>query len=250
MVLEVAENDDVLELTLTRPDALNAFTIEVHDELAKALAYARGESIRAVVVTGSGRAFCAGQDLAEMDGLDMGIGELLRRHYNPNIRAITELDKPVIAAINGVAAGSGVSLALACDLRIASEKASLVPAFASIGLVPDAGMSWFAARLLGYSRAFDWIASGTRLSASEALGWGLVNELVAPDELLGRAREKARQLAEQPGSAVGMTKRLLRSALELSVPEQLARERQLQQAASEHPAHAERVAAFIDKRQS
>jgi 2-(1,2-epoxy-1,2-dihydrophenyl)acetyl-CoA isomerase len=156
----------------------------------------------------------------------------------------------VIAAVNGVAAGAGLSLALACDLRIASEKASFVPAFASIGLVPDSGMSWFAARLIGYSRAFEWIASSRKLTAGEALEWGLVNEVVEPDAVLGRARERAAQLAGQPGSAVAMTKRLLGSALEVSLGEQLELERQLQQAASEHPAYAERVAAFLAKQPS
>ena len=247
MVLEVAQTDGVLELTLARPDSLNSFTVELHEELAKALKQARREEIRAVVITGAGRAFCAGQDLAELQGQDMSIGERLARLYNPNIRGLVELRKPVIAAVNGVAAGAGVGLALACDLRIASEKASFVPAFASIGLVPDSGMSWFAPRLIGYARAFEWITSSRRLTAAEALEWGLVNEVVAPDAVLDRAREQARELAASPGNAVAMTKRLLRSALEVSLGEQLELERQLQQAASEHPAYEERVSAFLSK---
>jgi 2-(1,2-epoxy-1,2-dihydrophenyl)acetyl-CoA isomerase len=247
VVLEVAHADGILELTLARPDALNSFTVELHEELTKALKQARGDDVRAVIVTGAGRAFCAGQDLAEIQEQDTAVGELLRRFYNPNIRAIVELPKPVIAAVNGVAAGAGVSLALACDLRIASEKASFVPAFASIGLIPDSGMSWLATRLIGYSRAFDWITASHKLTAAEALDWGLVNEVVEPDAVLERARERAEELAGQPGNAVSMTKRLLRSALEVSLGEQLELERQLQQAASEHPAYAERVAAFLAK---
>ncbi len=247
MVLEVAQAEGVLELTLARPDSLNSFTVELHEELAKALKQARRDEIRAVVITGAGRAFCAGQDLAEVQAQAMAIGERLERFYNPNIRAIVELRKPVIAAVNGVAAGAGVGFALACDLRIASEKASLVPAFASIGLVPDSGMSWFAPRLIGYARAFEWITSSRKLSAAEALDWGLVNEVVAPDAVLDRARERASELAAQPGNAVAMTKRLLRSALDVSLGEQLELERQLQQAASEHPAYAEHVAAFLAK---
>jgi 2-(1,2-epoxy-1,2-dihydrophenyl)acetyl-CoA isomerase len=247
VVLEVAHRDAVLELTLARPDALNSLTVELHEELGKALKEARRDDVRAVVLTGAGRAFCAGQDLSETQTQELGIGERLQRYYHPNIRAIVELQKPVIAAVNGVAAGAGVSLALACDLRIASEKASFVPAFASIGLVPDSGMSWFAARLVGYSRAFQWIASSAKLTAGQALEWGLVNELASAEEVLDRARGRARELAEQPGNAVALTKRLLRSALDVSLPEQLELERQLQQVASEHPAFAERVAAFLEK---
>jgi 2-(1,2-epoxy-1,2-dihydrophenyl)acetyl-CoA isomerase len=247
VVLEVALEDSVLELTLARAQALNSFTVELHEELAKALRQARRDEVRAVVITGSGRAFCAGQDLEETQTQEITPGERLQRFYNPNIRAIVELPKPVVAAVNGVAAGAGLSLALACDLRIASEKASFVPAFASIGLVPDSGMSWFAARLIGYSRAFEWIATSRKLTAAQALDWGLVNEVVEPDAVLDRAHEQAAQLAGQPGSAVSMTKRLLRSALEVSLREQLELERQLQQAASEHPAYAERVAAFLAK---
>ncbi len=247
MVLEVAQTDGLLELTLARPEALNSFTVELHDELAKALKRARHDEVRAVIITGSGRAFCAGQDLEETQTQEITPGERLQRFYNPNIRAIAELAKPVIGAVNGVAAGAGVSLALACDLRIASEKASFVPAFVSLGLVPDSGMSWLATRLIGYSRAFDWLTSSRKLSAAEALDWGLVNEVVEPDAVLDRARDRAAELAGQPGNAVAMTKRLVRSALEVSLGEQLELERQLQQAASEHPAYAERVAAFLAK---
>jgi 2-(1,2-epoxy-1,2-dihydrophenyl)acetyl-CoA isomerase len=247
LVLEVAQTEGLLELTLARPEALNSFNVELHEELAKALKQARRDEVRAVVITGSGRAFCAGQDLEETQSQQITPGERLARFYNPNIRAIVELPKPVIAAVNGVAAGAGVSLALACDLRIASEKAGFVPAFASIGLVPDSGMSWLATRLIGYSRAFDWITSSRKLSADEALDWGLVNEVLEPDAVLERARRRAKELAAQPGNAVAMTKRLLRSSLDVSLGEQLELERQLQQAASEHPAYAERVAAFLAK---
>jgi 2-(1,2-epoxy-1,2-dihydrophenyl)acetyl-CoA isomerase len=247
MVLEVTLSDQVLELTLNRPDALNAFTAEVHEELASALKRARRERVGAVIITGAGRAFSAGQDLEEMRTPGTTPGALLERYYNPNIRAISELEAPVIAALNGVTAGAGLSLALACDLRIASEKTSFVPAFVAIGLIPDAGLSWFAPRLIGYSRAFEWLTSNRRLTAAEALTWGLVHEVVAPDDVLDRARARAHELAGQPGRAVAMTKRLLRGSLVATLPEQLEFERQLQQAASEHPAYTERVAAFLDK---
>jgi len=247
MVLEVKRDGDVLELTLDRPDAMNAFTVDLHNELAKALKDARRPDVRAVILTGAGRAFTAGQDLEEAQGSDTEPGQRLQRFYNPNIRAIQALDKPVIAAVNGVAAGAGVGLALACDLRIASEKASFVPAFVSIGLIPDSGTSWFTARILGQGRAFEWLTSNRKLKALEALEWGLVHEVVALDSLMARTRARAAELASRPGEAVGMTKRLLRQAVTGTLDEQLELERQLQQAASEHPAYAERVTAFLTK---
>jgi 2-(1,2-epoxy-1,2-dihydrophenyl)acetyl-CoA isomerase len=247
MVLEVTRDAGVLELTLHRPDAMNSFTVELHGELGRALNDARKPDVRAVVITGAGRAFSAGQDLAEAHGSEIGPGERLQRFYNPNILAIRSLEKPVIAALNGVAAGAGLALALACDLRIASEKASLVPAFIAIGLIPDSGTSWFATRILGESRAFDWLTSNRRLNAAEALAWGLVHEVVGPDALLTRARERAVELANTPGEAAGLTKRLLRRAVTATLDEQLEFERQVQQAASEQPAYAERVNAFLAK---
>jgi 2-(1,2-epoxy-1,2-dihydrophenyl)acetyl-CoA isomerase len=245
MVLEVTRDEGLLELTLNRPEALNAFTAELHGELAAALKDARKPDVRAVIVTGAGRAFSAGQDLAEAQSSEFGPGERLRRYYNPNIRAIRALEKPVIAAINGVAAGAGVGFALVCDVRIAAEKASFVPAFVSIGLVPDSGLSWTATRVLGPARAFEWLVSGRRLTAEEALHWGLVHEVA--DDAVARARERARELADAPGESVGLTKRLVVAALANNLDEQLELERQLQQLASEHPAYVERVAAFLDK---
>jgi 2-(1,2-epoxy-1,2-dihydrophenyl)acetyl-CoA isomerase len=247
VVLEVALNAGVLELTLDRPDAMNSFTVELHQELARALKDARNPEVRAILVTGAGRAFSAGQDLAEAQGSETGPGERLQRFYHPNILAIRSLEKPVTAAVNGVAAGAGLALALACDLRVASEKASFVPAFIAIGLIPDSGTSWFTTRLLGEAKAFEWLTSNRRLSAAEALEWGLIHEVVSPDALLERARERAAALAAAPGEAVGMTKSLLRRAVTSTLDEQLELERQMQQAASEHPAYAESIASFLTK---
>jgi 2-(1,2-epoxy-1,2-dihydrophenyl)acetyl-CoA isomerase len=246
-LLDVHAEDGVLQLTLNRPEALNAFTIELHLELRAALEDARRDEVRAVVVTGAGRAFSAGQDLEEAQRQGTGPGDRLGTYYNPNILALRALEKPVIAAVNGVAAGAGLSLALACDIRIASEKASFVPAFSAIGLVPDSGATWFAPQLIGYARAFEWLASNRRLPASEALEWGLVHEVVAQDDVLGRALERARALAAQPGIGVGLTKRLLERAQGATLAEQLESERHAQQAASEHPAYAATVAAFLAK---
>jgi 2-(1,2-epoxy-1,2-dihydrophenyl)acetyl-CoA isomerase len=247
MVLEVTREGSVLELTLDRPEAMNAFTVDLHDEMARALKDARKPDIRAVIITGAGRAFSAGQDLGEAQESDLGLGERLQRYYNPNVRAIQALEKPVIAAVNGVAAGAAVGLALACDLRIVSEKASFVPAFIAIGLIPDSGASWFATRILGESRALEWFTSNRRLTADEALAWGLVNEVTAPDELMARTREVASQLASTAGDAASMTKRLVRRAVTGTLDEQLEFERQLQQAAGEHPAYEESIAAFLTK---
>lgn len=247
MVLDVRHEDGILELTLSRPEALNAFTVELHGELASALKLARGPDVRAVVLTGAGRAFSAGQDLEETLTQGTTPGERLQRFYNPNLRALRALEKPVVAAVNGVAAGAGVGLALACDVRVASERASFVPAFIAIGLVPDASTSWFATQALGYARAFEWLTSNRKLPAAEALEWGLVHEVVAPEDTLTRARERAAELAGRPGSGVAMTKRLLQAAAEGDFDSQLELERQLQQAASEDPAYAEQVSAFLAK---
>jgi 2-(1,2-epoxy-1,2-dihydrophenyl)acetyl-CoA isomerase len=247
MVVDVVNEEGVLEITLQRPDALNAFTVELHGALKAALKDARKPDVRAVVVTGAGRAFSAGQDLEEAMTQDVGPGELLRTHYNPNILALRGLEKPVVAAVNGVAAGAGIGLALACDLRIASERAKFVPAFVAIGLVPDSGTSFFAAQILGYARAFEWLTSNRRLVAGEALTWGLVHEVVAPDAVVDRARERARELAAAPGDAVGMTKRLLDRATTAQLRDHLDFESQLQQAASENPAYAEQVGEFLSK---
>jgi 2-(1,2-epoxy-1,2-dihydrophenyl)acetyl-CoA isomerase len=250
MVLEVTRDGAVLELTLNRPDALNSFTVELHREIATALKDARRPDVRAVVITGAGRAFSAGQDLAEAQGSETGPGERLARYYNPNIRSIRALEKPVIAAVNGVAAGAGAGLALACDVRVASQKASFVPAFIAIGLVPDSGLSWTATRLLGEARAFDWFTTNERIAADRALELGLVTEVVAPEDTLDRARERAHRMAAAPGNAVALTKRLVATAVTGTLDDQLELERQLQQASSEHPAYAESIAAFLDRQPS
>jgi 2-(1,2-epoxy-1,2-dihydrophenyl)acetyl-CoA isomerase len=237
----------VLTITLNRPDVLNALNAATHAGLAGALKEARDEPVRAVVITGAGRGFCVGQDLAEF-GQMPDVSEGLRQRYHPNIRAIRELEKPVIAAVNGPAAGAGMSLACACDIRIASDGATFVPAFVNIGLVPDSGGTFFVTRILGYARAFEWLCSGKRLSAAEAHAWGLVSEVVEADALLGRAGEVAAEFAALPPLAVGMTKRLLDRATSSMLDEQLEREAQLQTAATQTEDFREGVTAFLEKR--
>ncbi|HEU4598406.1 MAG TPA: enoyl-CoA hydratase-related protein, partial [Solirubrobacterales bacterium] len=228
MAVQVDVAEGVQTITLDRPELLNAFTREMHRELAGALRQARGSEVRAVVITGAGRAFSAGQDLEEVRQEGGGNDDRLRRHYNPNALAIHRLEKPVIAAVNGACAGAGLSLAAAADIRLASEKASFVPAFVNLGLIPDAGGSWFLPRVLGYSRALEWLVSGRRLDAAAALEIGLVSEVSAPDALVDRAAELARSLAAWPGEGVGATKRLLQQALGSTLEDQLEREVQVQ----------------------
>jgi 2-(1,2-epoxy-1,2-dihydrophenyl)acetyl-CoA isomerase len=238
----------VLTVTLNRPEAMNALTRDIHAGLATALDEARDPATRCVVVTGAGRAFCSGQDLTEFRDGAGRIEESLEATYHPNVRALRALEKPVIAALNGAAAGAGLSLALACDVRIASDAAVLVPGFVGIGLAPDAGGSLFAARVLGPARAFAWMCSNRRLSAAEGLEWGLVDEVVAADRFAERVAELAAEWAARPTRALGVTKRLLDHAPGAALDEQLALEAQLQQACADSADFAEGVDAFLEKR--
>jgi len=247
--VETTQDGAVLTITLNRPEVLNAFTSAVHKALAAALKEARSPDVRAVVVTGAGRGFCVGQDLTEFREAAGDLGARLRSTYHPNILALRALEKPVLAAINGPAAGAGISLACACDLRIASDGATFVPAFINIGLVPDSGSTHFVRRLLGTARAFEWLASGRRLTAAEAHAWGLVSEVVEADRLLGRAAELAAELAAMPTRGIGMTKRLLDHAERATLEEQLELEAQLQAAATQTADFREGVEAFLEKRE-
>ena len=196
--VEITRDGGVLTLTLNRPDVLNAFNTAMHKAFQAALKEAGDASVRAVVITGEGRGFCVGQDLTEFQEGAGDIGDRLRAGYHKNILAIRALEKPVIAAVNGPAAGAGLSLACACDIRIAGESASFVPAFIGIGLVPDSGGSYFIARLLGAPRAFEWMSQNRKLSAADAMSWGLVTEVVADKTLPARAAELAGQYAQAP----------------------------------------------------
>jgi 2-(1,2-epoxy-1,2-dihydrophenyl)acetyl-CoA isomerase len=246
--VETSRDGAVLTITLNRPDVLNAFNAAMHAALAAALKEARDPEIRAVVVTGAGRGFCVGQDLTEFRDAPGDIGDRLRSTYHPNVRAVRALEKPVIAAVNGPAAGAGLSFACACDLRLAAVSATFIPAFVNIGLVPDSGGTFFIARLLGSARAFEWMSSGRRLTAAEAKDWGLVFEVVEGDGLAARAAELASSLAAMPTRAIGMTKRLFDAAPTNRLEEQLELEAQLQTAATKTDDFAEGVAAFLEKR--
>jgi 2-(1,2-epoxy-1,2-dihydrophenyl)acetyl-CoA isomerase len=251
MAVQVDSEGAVLTITLDRPKQLNAFTRDQHRALAAALEQAQAAEIRAVIITGSGRGFCVGQDLEEVraeSGEDGGGNETrLRAGYHPNVLAIRALEKPVLAAVNGVAAGAGLSLAAACDVRIASSKAKFVPAFVNLGLIPDSGGTFFLPRLLGYARAFEWLVSGRHLGAKEALDWGLVSEVTEPDQLLERSGEQAAQLAAMPGAGVAGTKRLLDQSLALSLEEELEHEVELQLRALSTPEYEQAMHAFLER---
>jgi 2-(1,2-epoxy-1,2-dihydrophenyl)acetyl-CoA isomerase len=240
----------VATLTLDRPAALNALTIGVKVALLDALRQiAADRSVRAVILTGAGRAFCAGQDLAERRLPDAPpLDEELRQRYEPIIRAMVELDRPIIAAINGVAAGAGASLALACDLRVAAESARFVLAFSRIALVPDSGATWFLPRIVGSARAAELALLDTPLDAATAERVGLVSRVVPDDELLPTATTMAADLAERAPQAIAAAKRLLREAWTTDLEGALEAERKAQGTLGATLDHAEGVAAFLEKR--
>lgn len=242
--------DGVLTVTLNRPDALNAFNIEMKGALLAAFKdAARDRSVRVVVLTGVGRAFSAGQDLKERQAPGAAdLGTELRTRYNPLILAMRRLEKPIIGAINGVAAGAGLSVALACDLRIASEAASFIEVFGRVGLVPDSGSTWFLPRLVGPARAAEMIFTTDPVDAATAERIGLVNRVVPADRLKDEANSMAVKLAGSAPLALALAKRALNRALESGLDEALEYEAQLQSIAGRSQDHAEGVAAFVEKR--
>jgi 2-(1,2-epoxy-1,2-dihydrophenyl)acetyl-CoA isomerase len=244
----VARDGAVLRITLNRPDVLNALDEAMHRGLAEALEQAAAPDIRAVVVTGAGRAFCVGQDVSQFPRDADAVGELLRRWFNPAISAIRSLEKPVIAAVNGPAAGAGLALAMACDLRLAGASASLIPAFLGIGLVPDSGLSQTLPQLIGPARAFEWLVSGRRVAAAEAAELGLVNRVVEDERLADEAAALSGQLASGPTRAIAMTKALIEQGAHRSFAEQLEQEAAMQARAAAGADFEEGVAAFLEKR--
>jgi 2-(1,2-epoxy-1,2-dihydrophenyl)acetyl-CoA isomerase len=243
----------VLTLTLNRPDSLNALTAETLRALTAAFVTAgREPGVRAIVLTGAGRAFCAGQDLKELaargrDG-DADLGEDLRLGYMPLIRAIRGCPQPVIAAINGVAAGAGLSLALACDLRMAAAGAELVVAFVRVGLVPDAGSLFFLTRMLGLSKATELALTGEALSVEDGQRLGLVATVVAPDQLQATVAERARELAAGPTRTYALIKRGLERALDRDLEQVMELEAQLQALVARTADTGEAIDAFLGKR--
>jgi 2-(1,2-epoxy-1,2-dihydrophenyl)acetyl-CoA isomerase len=246
--VETRRDGAVLTITLNRPEVLNALNEAMHEGLAGALQQAVEQDVRAVVITGAGRGFCVGADVSELPREPQAIGELLRSRFNPNIRMICRLEKPVIAAVNGPAAGAGLALAMACDLRLAAESASFVPAFLGIGLIPDSGLTHILPRVIGPAAAFEWLVSGRRMAAAEAAERGLVSRVVPDDELAAATTALTDDLVRKPTVAVGLTKRLIGHAGEMTLDEQLDLEAKLQAVAAGTMDFAEGIAAFLEKR--
>jgi 2-(1,2-epoxy-1,2-dihydrophenyl)acetyl-CoA isomerase len=246
--LIVEREQGVATLTLNRPEALNALNAELRSELLSALkSIARDAEVRAVVITGAGRGFCSGADLRGGSG-ERAFRRVLTDEYNPLIEAIRALPKPVIASVNGVAAGAGMSLALAADVVIAVDEARFVPAFHRIGLVPDSGLTRILVRALGRHRAFEILVGERQLTAAAAQEAGLVAAVVSPDRLAEATRELAGRLAGGPTLGIGLTKRLLNAAEDATLAEGLQAEAGLQEIAGRSEDHAEGVAAFTEKR--
>jgi 2-(1,2-epoxy-1,2-dihydrophenyl)acetyl-CoA isomerase len=245
--VETWRDGGVTTITLNRPEVFNAFNAALHARLADALAEAADPGVRAVVITGAGRGFCAGADLRGGSG-ERDFRAVLSAEYNPLIEAIRNLPKPVVAAVNGVAAGAGVSLAFAADVVVASEEARFVPAFSRIGLVPDSGLARVLVRGVGRHRAFEILMGERQLGADEAHALGLVAAVVPGDRFADVARELARRLAEGPTVSIGLTKRLLNAAEDATLPDALRAEAALQDLAGRSDDHAEGVAAFGEKR--
>lgn len=242
-------NDGVAAITLNRPDRLNALTTQLTGEMLDALkTCTRDDSIRCVVITGAGRGFSAGQDLAEFSAVTGSVGDHLRHGFNRVALGIRQLEKPVIGKINGIAAGAGLGLALATDMRIASDQAAFATAFIGIGLAPDTGVSWALQQLLGPAKAFELVATGAKVDAAEALRLGLVNQVAPAAELDATVAAVAQALAMAPTRGIGLSKRVLNKVAGLSLAEALEYEAQIQEIAIQTDDHREGVAAFLQKR--
>ena len=240
-------NNGILTLTLNRPEAINALTTEMLRELSKALKEAATPEVRVVVLRGAGRGFCSGQDLREFEGQRISYKHHLR-NYRSVVEGLAGLEKPVIAAIHGAAAGAGLSLALACDLRVASADAVLTTGFSKIGLIPDAGMNYHLPRMVGYAKAFELEALSERIAAEEALALGLVNRVVPVEAFAEEVARLAGELAQGPSKTYGLIKRALRRSAGASLEEMLEYEALLQEVAGRTEDHQEGVRAFYEKR--
>jgi 2-(1,2-epoxy-1,2-dihydrophenyl)acetyl-CoA isomerase len=240
-VLTERREGAVLLVTMNRPHASNALNLDMLRGLSLAWRQAADPAVRAVVLAANGRNFCAGADLRDRPDQTQAVNDL-RHAFHPMILALAALDKPVIAAVNGAAAGGGLSIALAADIRLASPEARLIPAWAGIGLSPDLGASWFLPRLIGYGRAFDWAASGDAMDAAAAAGIGLVNAMVAPEDLVQAACDRAKAIAAHPGVGVGLGKMLMRDAPGRGLAEQLEAEARAMAVAGADPQRQQAMA--------
>lgn len=244
-------NNGVATLTFNRPEVFNSFNREMALLLQKQLdASEENPEIRAIVITGSGKAFCAGQDLKEVTTPELhpGFKKILEEHYNPIIERIRAINKPIIAAVNGVAAGAGANIALACDIVVASEKASFIQAFSKIGLVPDSGGSFYLPRLIGFQRASALMLLGDKVAAQQALELGMVYKVFEPETFQQQALDLALEMAKMPTKALGLTKQLLNASFNNTLDQQLTLESTLQIQAANTNDYKEGVTAFVEKR--
>ncbi|MCM3566516.1 enoyl-CoA hydratase-related protein [Neobacillus mesonae] len=235
-------------ITLNRPDTLNAFVSQMNKEMTHAMkAAASSEEVRVIVITGAGRGFCSGQDLSEVDE-NMDHGEVLRKFYGPMVKQIYKCEKPIIAAVNGVAAGAGFSLALACDFRLMSDRASFLNAFVHVGLIPDSGNSYFLTRLVGEAKALEISVLGEKIPANQALSLGLATKVFPADDFQMAVQQFADRIAALPTKAVGLIKRTIKASDHLSFNDYLEEEAQGQRIAGLTKDHREGVQAFLEKR--
>ncbi|WP_417532611.1 2-(1,2-epoxy-1,2-dihydrophenyl)acetyl-CoA isomerase PaaG [Marinobacterium stanieri] len=252
--IEFEITDGVAVLTLNRPDRMNSFNTEMHDEVRDAIKQAKkSEDVRCLLITGNGRGFCAGQDLSDRNvdpNAEMpNLGESIEKNYNPLIRSLQALEMPVICAVNGVAAGAGANIAFACDIVLAARSATFIQAFCKIGLVPDSGGTWTLPRLVGHARAMALSMLGDKISAEQAMAWGMIWKCIDDEALKDEALAMAKQLATQPTKGLALIKRAIQSSWDNSFDEQLDLERDLQTLAGRTEDYREGVSAFMNKRQ-
>ncbi len=240
----------VMVITLNRPDKFNSFNREMALQLQSALDQASTNAeVRALILTGSGKAFCAGQDLAEaIDAKGPGIPKIVEEHYNPIVSRIRTIEKPIVAIVNGVAAGAGANIALSCDIVIAANSASFIQAFSKIGLIPDSGGTFFLPRLIGFQRASALMMTGDKVTAIEAQQMGMIFKTFADDAFMEEGMKIAANLADMPTKAIGLTKRLLNESVFNTHQNQLALEGKLQVEAAATHDYNEGVSAFLEKR--
>lgn len=252
--ITLEKNNGVAKLTLNRPDKMNSFNVQMHEEIQNALDNIVSDGVsRCLLLTGNGRGFCAGQDLCDRavstettSRPDLGLS--VEKYYNPLIRRLTGMKMPVICALNGVAAGAGASVAMACDIVIAAKSASFILSFCKVGLVPDSGSSWHFTRALGLPRAKALAMLGNKLSAEQAEQWGLIYQVVDNEDLVEQSMTLATHLATQPTQALGQIKQLLNTSFDHSLHDQLERERETMQHLGKSDDYQEGVAAFMEKR--
>lgn len=240
----------VAKITLNRPDKLNSFNRAMSLELISALEQAEGDdNVRALMLTGAGRGFCAGQDLSEAVGDDAyEIEDIIEKQYNPIVKLLRRIEKPIVCAVNGVAAGAGANIAFACDITIASSEAKFIQSFAAIGLIPDSGGTFYLPRMVGMQNAAALMMTGDKVTADRAKELGMIYDVAPADKLIENTTELAQKLALMPTKGIGLTKRALNESMSNTFDEQLSLEQKLQKEASESYDYNEGVSAFLEKR--